>query len=331
MRLPAGPLLQRLKMATQLTPLPQVERLSPACIRILGGNPGKFTLQGTNTYLVGTGPKRLLIDTGQGMPTWIASLKQVLEDEKASIASTIITHWHHDHIGGIPDLLSSWPDTKIYKNQPDPGQLAISDGQTFLVDGASLTAIHTPGHTVDHMVLLFAEEDALFTGDNVLGHGTAVFEDLSAYLTSLEKMRRLFKARAYPGHGPPLLDGPAKIAEYIRHRQQREEQVLQTLRSSSSSSSSSLTPDENTGDDTVEVSEASSSSSSSSRQGNNAWTVMELVRSIYRGVPETLHPAAAGGVVQILQKLKREGRVLVLEEGEEEDRWSLGLKGRSAL
>ncbi|KAL2264005.1 hypothetical protein VTK26DRAFT_3560 [Humicola hyalothermophila] len=320
MRMPAAPLLQRIKMATQLAPLPEVERLSPACIRIMGANPGKFTLQGTNTYLVGTGPKRLLIDTGEGKPAWIAALKRVLEEEKASIASAILTHWHKDHTGGVPDLLAAWPGTPVYKNQPDAGQLDIADGQQFRVEGASLTAHHTPGHTTDHMVLVWAEEGAMFTGDNVLGHGTAVFEDLATYLASLDKMRRLYGAigtttkqgRAYPGHGAALADGPAKISEYIRHRQQREEQVVQTLRSEKNPGANSTT-----------------TTTTTTTSNNNAWTVMELVRSIYRDVPETLHPAAANGVVQILQKLRQEGRVAVSADGE---RWSVVLgSGRPAL
>jgi glyoxylase-like metal-dependent hydrolase (beta-lactamase superfamily II) len=269
-------------MATQLARLPEVERLSPRCIRILGGNPGKFTLQGTNTYLVGTGPSRLLIDTGEGKPSWIAAVKRTLAEEKASIASAVITHWHPDHQGGIEHLLEISPHTKVYKNQPEEGQVEITDGQKFEVEGATLTAVHSPGHTVDHMVLLLQEEDAMFTGDNVLGLGTAVFEDLSAYLSSLEKMKGLFSGRAYPGHGPPLADGPAKITEYIRHRRQREDQVIQTLRSKRAE---------------IEASES------------NTWTPMELVKVIYSDVPETLHPAAAGGVTQILHKLQEEGKV----------------------
>lgn len=269
-------------MATQLARLPEVERLSPRCIRILGGNPGKFTLQGTNTYLVGTGPSRLLIDTGEGKPSWIAAVKRTLAEEKASIASAVITHWHPDHQGGIQHLLEISPSTKVYKNQPEEGQVEITDGQKFEVEGATLTAVHSPGHTVDHMVLLLREEDAMFTGDNVLGLGTAVFEDLSEYLSSLEKMKGLFSGRAYPGHGPPLADGPAKITEYIRHRRQREDQVVQTLRSKRAE---------------VEASES------------NTWTPMELVKIIYSDVPETLHPAAAGGVTQILHKLQDEGKV----------------------
>ena len=279
-------------MATQLVPLPEIERVSPACIRILGGNPGKFALQGTNTYLLGTGPSRLLIDTGEGKPSWIAALKRTLEEEKATLASAVITHWHLDHQGGIEHLLEAYPGTKIYKNTPESGQLDIEDGHTFAVEGATLTAVHTPGHTNDHMVLVFREEDALFTGDNVLGQGTAVFEDLRTYLDSLEKMRHLFQGRAYPGHGPVLPDGPAKIAEYIRHRKLREDQVVQTLRTKRTAASDTAA---------------------------STWGVMDLVKVIYRDVPEELHIPASGGVMQILRKLEHEGKVGLGEE----ERWRL--------
>ncbi|KZL87652.1 metallo-beta-lactamase superfamily protein [Colletotrichum incanum] len=285
-------------MASQLVSMSEVERLSPVCIRILGGNPGKFTLQGTNTYLLGRGSRRILIDTGEGVPSWIAAVKSTLEQEKASVETVLITHWHRDHQGGIQQLLELYPDSKVFKNQPEEGQSDISDGQKFTVDGVSLTAVFTPGHTVDHMAFVLDEEDAMFTADNVLGQGTAVFEDLATYLSSLEKMRHLFKGRAYPGHGPVIDNGPSKILEYINHRKAREEQVIHTLRTA--------------------------------RQGEgiegaaNAWTPMELVKVIYHDVPEELHVPASGGVIQILRKLEKEDRVV-----KSNDRWTL--KDRSAL
>jgi glyoxylase-like metal-dependent hydrolase (beta-lactamase superfamily II) len=205
----------------------------------------------------------------------------------------------------------------------------IHDGQRFEVDGASLTAVHTPGHTADHMVFVWEEEGVVFTGDNVLGHGTSVFEDLGLYVDSLERMGRLYDnktgktGKAYPGHGAVIEDGPGKIAEYIRHRAQREEQVVQALRSSGSSSGSANSPASATGDEAEKTDEG--------RARGDAWTVMELVKNIYRDVPETLHPAAARGVVQILQKLQREGRAVVVDDGE---RWRLAGSpgsGRSAL
>lgn len=268
-------------MASQLIALPPVERLSPRVIRILGGNPGKFTLQGTNTYLLGTGRKRILIDTGEGRPAWIASLKETLQKEDATIESALLSHWHYDHVSGIKDLLSLSPSTRLFKHSPDANQSAIEDGQIFRAEGVTLTAAHTPGHTKDHTAFILAEEDAMFTADNVLGQGTAVFEDLGSYLASLHRMQKLFKGRAYPGHGPTLEDGPSKIVEYIAHRRQREEQVLQTLRSD---------------------------------RDIDTWTPLEVVKIVYADVREELHPAAAGGVVQILEKLEKEG--IVQKEGE---------------
>ncbi|KAF5495282.1 Lactamase-like protein nscB [Colletotrichum siamense] len=285
-------------MATKLVSLPEVDRLSPLCIRILGGNPGKFTLQGTNTYLLGRGSRRILIDTGEGLPSWIAAVKSTLEQEKATIETVLITHWHRDHQGGIQQLLEMSPNSKIFKNQPEEGQSDIADEQKFAVDGVSLTAIFTPGHTVDHMAFVLEEEDAMFTADNVLGQGTAVFEDLATYLNSLEKMRHLFKGRAYPGHGPVIENGASKIMEYINHRKTREEQVIRTLRSK-----------RNVGSD---------------GGPSDAWTPMELVKVIYRDVPEELHVPASSGVIQILEKLEREDRV-----SQSGDRWTW--RGHSSL
>ena len=217
-------------MTEQLPELPNIQRLSPRVVRVLGGNPGKFTLQGTNTYLVGQGSKRTLIDTGEGRPVWAESLKKALSDEGASIERIILTHWHPDHVGGVRDALKLCGDAEIFKSQIDtkqgspaqgiiyaestqPSQQDIENGQVFKAEGATLKAFHCPGHTVDHMALVLEEEDAMFTGDNVLGHGTAVFEDLSAYMDSLDRMQHQFAGRAYPGHGAIIEDGKTKIQE----------------------------------------------------------------------------------------------------------------------
>ena len=180
------------------------------------------------------------------------------------------------------------------------GWQEAEDGQAFSVEGATLKAVHTPGHTTDHIAFVLQEEDALFTGDNVLGQGTAVFEDLAVYLQSLEKMGKLVSGRGYPGHGPVLDEAKAKISEYISHRKQREVQFVQTL--------------------------ASAKPGSQAEGGDRlaSWTPMELVKIIYKDYPESLHLPAAGSVVQILKKLLGEDRVSV-----ESDSWRL--KDRSSL
>lgn len=307
-------------MASQLVALPEVERLSPACIRILGGNPGKFTLQGTNTYLVGTGRERLLIDTGEGVAAWADALERTLAEEKATLSATVITHWHPDHVGGIGQVRKLVPGVTVYQSQlesgrvaPAPGQevLDIVEGQAFYVEGATLRAVHTPGHTTDHMAFVLEEEGSLFAGDNVLGQGTAVFEDLAVYLQSLARMRALYTekrgaaagtaSRLYPGHGPVVEDGPAKITEYIEHRQQREDQVVRLLRSPDKAAAAAAS------------SNSSSSTSPTAVDGKPAssWTSMELVEVIYADVRRDLYPAADRGLVQILQKLEDEGKVVL--------------------
>ncbi|KAF1843826.1 Metallo-hydrolase/oxidoreductase [Cucurbitaria berberidis CBS 394.84] len=279
-------------MAEPLVPLPTIEKLSSRVIRVLGGNPSKFTLQGTNTYIVGQGAKRLLIDTGEGKPEWIASLKSVLDNEKIAIDKVILTHWHHDHVQGVPDLLDHSLNTKVYKNDPHDDWLDISDGQAFSTEGATLRALSCPGHTTDHMAFILEEEDAMFTGDNVLGQGTAVFEDLAAYMRSLDSMSKQFKGRAYPGHGPVIDDGPAKILEYIKHRKQREKQVLDVL----------------------------------AKDKEGGWTSMDIVKVIYKDYPENLWEPAEKGVLQILDKLQKEGKV-AYDKGK--GTWSLS--GKSSL
>ena len=153
---------------------------------------------------MGRGHSRLLLDTGEGKPSWSHCLSSILTSESITISHAIITHWHPDHVGGLSDLLSLCPKVKVYKYDPAAGQNPINDCQIFETDGAKLRAFHCPGHTADHMAFILEEENAMFTGDNVLGHGTTVFEDLAVYLNSLSRMRKQFRGRAYPGHVGPL-------------------------------------------------------------------------------------------------------------------------------
>jgi len=215
-----------------------------------------------------------------------------LKDEKITIDKAILSHWHHDHIQGVPDLLSHSHDTKVYKKDPHDGWLDISDGQKFEIEGATLRAFHCPGHTTDHMAFILEEEDAMFTADNVLGQGTAVFEDLAAYMKSLDAMHKQFSGCAYPGHGPVIDDGPAKILEYIKHRKQREKQVLDVL----------------------------------AQDKEGGWTSMDIVKVIYKDYPENLWEPAEKGVLQILEKLRKEGKVVC-----DEAKGTWKLSGKSSL
>ncbi|KAK3702837.1 hypothetical protein LTR37_014821 [Vermiconidia calcicola] len=281
-------------MTEQLPDLPSIARLSPRVVRILGGNPSKFTLQGTNTYLIGQGHKRLLLDTGQGEPVWAEALKKTLADEKCAIDKIVLTHWHPDHVGGVKDALKlpECSDSKVFKNQPTADQEAYADGEKFATEGATLRAFHCPGHTTDHMAFVLEEEDAMFTGDNVLGHGTAVFEDLAAYMDSLDRMKEQFSGRAYPGHGAVIEDGKAKIREYISHRKQREDQIIAVMKDEAP------------------------------KEDGQGWKSMSMVKIIYKDYPEHLHGPAEGSVLHVLKKMDGDGRVKKNDDGT----WSLTKK-----
>ncbi|KAI9681073.1 MAG: hypothetical protein M1822_007147 [Bathelium mastoideum] len=216
---------------THLPKLQDAEQISPRVIRVLGQNPGKFTLQGTNTYIVGTGSKRLIIDTGQGIPDWADLISSTLITSELVLSQVLLTHWHGDHTGGVPDLIRLYPElsTSIYKHTPSKTQQPIINEQVFKVEGATIRAVHTPGHSHDHMCFILEEEQAMFTGDAVLGHGTAAVEHLSTWMETLRTIQSHNCVKGYPAHGAVIIDLPAKIKSELAQKLRRERQVLQTL------------------------------------------------------------------------------------------------------
>ncbi|KAI0182293.1 beta-lactamase-like protein [Xylaria flabelliformis] len=216
---------------SNLPELPDIEQISPRVLRILGQNAGKFTLQGTNTYVIGTGEERLLIDTGQGIPEWADLIASTLAASNITLSHVLLTHWHGDHTGGVPDLLKLYPSlsSSIYKHSPGKAQQPITDGQVFCVEGATVRAVHAPGHSHDHMCFVLEEDDAMFTGDNILGHGTAAVEQLSTWMASLRVMRLHGNSIGYPAHGAVISNLPAKIDTELASKAKRETQIMRTL------------------------------------------------------------------------------------------------------
>ncbi|KAF9557205.1 lactamase [Agrocybe pediades] len=360
----------------QIEQLGDITRLSEHVVRILGQNPGKFTLQGTNTYLIGTQNPYILVDTAEGKDSYIPLLASALEarsdPSKPDISDIIISHWHHDHVGGIPSVLSLlkklWVDRngdkpytppRLHKypasqeskgghtteyNQlpkllaqisadqyihPPTGSVFhdLVDGQTIrTADGSTVfRVLHTPGHTVDSICLYVPQDKALYTADTVLGHGTAVFEDLATYLASLNKMLHfgspshshdssssgdidLEYVSLYPAHGAVVTNGRETISTYIKHRLEREEQVLAVLRSS--------VPEELRAESQV-------------GSDPTLWTTWNLVRVIYKSYPENLWLPAARGIDLHLKKLESDGALQHAGGEGVESRWRLVSPPRS--
>jgi glyoxylase-like metal-dependent hydrolase (beta-lactamase superfamily II) len=264
--------------------LPDVDLWSDRVAVALGQNPGPISGPGTNSYLIGTGSHRILLDPGEGAEGYLPVLEQALERAGCQgIQEIVVTHAHRDHIGGVASVLERFGPLKVSK-KPWPGIDerygltidAIEDGAVIRTENATLRAIHTPGHSPDHLSFVIDEERALNSGDNILGVGTTVIPldtgDLLDYMNSLERVLAEAPKRIYPAHGPLIEDGPAKIREYIEHRNDREREILTAL-----------------------------------ERGSMA--VMEIVRIVYAAYPEVLHPAAGQSVTQHLMKLERENRV----------------------
>jgi glyoxylase-like metal-dependent hydrolase (beta-lactamase superfamily II) len=293
----------------RLETLPDVEILSLNVIRILGKNPGRMTLQGTNTYLIGQGPSRILIDTGDGNTKYLTILRQVCKlHQVEEITDVLLTHSHFDHMGGILGIKELFPNVKIWKHFPKGARgdkfLTISNQESLLLDlhnlrdgaefrtfGAKLRAEYTPGHIDDHMCFWMEEEKQrqsnenskrliLFSGDCVLGSGSCVFDNLNDLMLSFEKLRQKKPHLIYPGHGPVVHDTVKKIEEYMTHRLEREHEILKVL-------------DSNT---------------------KKKWSSQEIVSRIYQDLPFMLRFAAKKNVEIHLEKLSLEERVVVHEK-----------------
>eukprot|EP01098_Paradermamoeba_levis_P016059 TRINITY_DN844_c0_g4_i1.p1 TRINITY_DN844_c0_g4~~TRINITY_DN844_c0_g4_i1.p1 ORF type:complete len:349 (+),score=131.20 TRINITY_DN844_c0_g4_i1:55-1047(+) len=323
-----------------LPDLLEIEQHSPSVIRILGMNPGNMTLNGTNTYLIGKGPSRILLDTGEGKEEYISQLKTAMKMfGVAEIQEIILTHHHHDHVGGVGDVKTHFgPNLKTSKSkrqnmdqvlvseacmdeagEKESAYEEIKDKQIFKTEGATLVAIHTPGHTTDHTCFFLEEENCVFSGDCVLGFGTTVFENLHTYMLSLRKLLGVIEEREerekregrsgvcqiYPGHGPVVPNAKEKILQYLQHRQLRENQIIGYLSTPPSSPSSPSPPPPSSG--VGEKKEA---------------TAREIVESIYVGLSPNLVIAAESNFLLHLDKLEREKRAKRVVRNQEQ-KWAL--------
>lgn len=166
-----------------------------------------------------------VIDPGPDDEAHLAALNRRLGN--ATVGVVLVTHSHPDHLP-LAERFAA-PHHASVRRYPE-----LADGDVVRVGNLNLTALHTPGHSGDHLCFLIAEDGAVFTGDLILGRGSSMVTypegDVAAYLRSLDRLAELRPRLLFPGHWDPVTDAMAKIREYRDHRLAREAQVLAEVR-----------------------------------------------------------------------------------------------------
>ena len=222
------------------------EQLSPLVRRVLARNPSPFTYTGTGTYIVGHGTVAI-VDPGPADAAHLDAVARAVAGERVS--HLVITHTHMDHspaavplrtrlgaqvVGCVPLVLSDdGPRADAGFDPSYAPDRVLDTGETLEGPGWTLSALHTPGHTSNHLCYALEEERALFSGDHVMGWSTTVVAppdgDMADYMASLRLLLDRDDTRYYPTHGAPI-DEPQRLVRHLMaHRRQRETQILGQL------------------------------------------------------------------------------------------------------
>lgn len=276
-------------------PYGEMRRLTPRIRRLLAPNPGPFTFRGTGVYVVGEG-EVAVIDPGPMIDDHFDALKRALGNER--ITHVLVTHSHSDH-SPLAHPLAEWAGCQVFASgrrvsgraeiQMEADEDSLFRPDVELEDGAllrgpdwTIEAVATPGHTSNHLCFALLEENALFSGDHVMGWSTTVISPpdgrMGDYLASLEKVRARNVSIIWPTHGPPITDPGPFLDAYMRHRLAREQAILDRLAAG----------------DTL---------------------IPQMVAVIYRDTDPRLHPAACHSVLAHMIHLLEAGRVTSTGDG----------------
>lgn len=244
----------------------EVVQVAPLIRRVVANNPSKFTYHGTGTYIVGEGDVAV-VDPGPALDSHRDALTAALTGSR--VTAILVTHCHNDHsplaawlreFTGAPTLAfgphrvdPNWVDDAP-PEEPDDADAAdgaakveealdlafdpdvrVADGEVAAAgDGWTLRALHTPGHTSNHLCFWMDEQRALFSGDHIMGWSTTVIAppdgDMRDYFASLQRVRMLDPAVLWPTHGAPVTEVRPFVDAFVQHRLEREAAVLAAVR-----------------------------------------------------------------------------------------------------
>lgn len=229
----------------------RTDPVSPLIRRVIANNPGPFTFTGTGTYIIGRGEAGAgvaVIDPGPLDEAHLAALLAAVAGQ--TVSHVLVTHTHRDHAPlarpfaeavGAPVLAARLPAHPTHASAaPDDdddetfsSDVILTGGERLAGDGWTLEALATPGHASNHMAFVLCEENALFSGDHVMGWSTTVVAppdgDMAAYMASLDAVIARGFSTIWPTHGAPIVEPGPFLEAYKAHRLAREAQVLGRL------------------------------------------------------------------------------------------------------
>src|SRR5215467_4039869 len=227
----------------------RLEPVAPGVRRIVARNPSPFTFRGTGTYVIGSG-EVAVIDPGPDLTEHVEALLTGLSGER--VTHILITHTHRDHSPAAA-LLKAATGASTWGYGPHAGgkrgetgveeggdwdfgpDVPVRDGDSIAGKGWRFEAVHTPGHTSNHVCFALPDAGILFSGDHVMGWSTSVISppdgDMTAYMDSLDKLLGRPDAVYWPTHGPAITEPTRHVRAFIAHRREREAGILDCLRS----------------------------------------------------------------------------------------------------
>jgi glyoxylase-like metal-dependent hydrolase (beta-lactamase superfamily II) len=225
----------------------RLDPVAPMIRRIVARNPSPFTFKGTGTYVVGSG-EVAVIDPGPDLADHVEALLAGLSGER--VTHILITHTHRDHSPAARALKAA-TGAPTYGFGPHAGghrgeggveeggdwdfvpDVTLGDGDRVAGAGWVFEAVHTPGHTSNHLCFALPAEGVLFSGDHVMGWSTSVIAppdgDMAAYMASLDKLLDRRDAVYWPTHGPAITEPREHVRAFIAHRREREAGIIDCL------------------------------------------------------------------------------------------------------